>query len=81
MSQKLCHAVFNSPQLSDAAFRGLAALDSSSWSQLWSLILQYGAPVVVKVVEAVVPALPIGATGKVILGIIVAELEKLVPTP
>jgi hypothetical protein len=80
MSKRFCTAVFDSPKLSDSAARAVSALDTSGWSSLWSLILQYGAPIVVQAVEAVVPALPIGAGAKVIIAAVVAEIAKLLPS-
>ena len=81
MSQEICSAVLSTPALSASALGKLSAVAGVDWAHLWTLIQQYGGPLVIQVLEKVIPLLPIGASWQMLLQMILAELAKLVPTP
>ena len=79
LMQAYCQAVLSSPALSAPALGKLNAMEGMDWSSLMSLFLTYGAPAVVKVLEDVIPTLPIGAGWQALLVAVISELAKLLP--
>lgn len=74
--KEFCEAVLTSPALTKASLEKLSALPAVDWASLWSLMLKYGAPMVVTVLEDVIPMLPVGAVWKDLIEMVVASLAK-----
>lgn len=74
MSLASCKAALTSPALSGSAWTKLAALSGINWSVLWHLMLQYGGPAVVGILEELLAKLPLDATWQQLLANLIEKL-------
>jgi hypothetical protein len=76
-----CLAVFSTPHLSAEAYakvHALNAVGAINWSQLWPLLLQYGA-LAIQALEQVLPLVGVTTPWTTILELIMVAIQKLQP--